>query len=100
MKQLTNGGDGVQIHFDHGTTTLAFKFQHGVIVAVDSRATAGDWIGKLCPAPLPIRCYPSHELPVCQSSSQVQLGLLLFGVTNFYNEVSRHQMAMCQLHVV
>ena len=45
MKQLSNGDDGVQIHFDHGTTTLAFKFQHGVIVAVDSRATAGQWIG-------------------------------------------------------
>ena len=35
----------VKIDFDHGTTTLAFKFQHGVIVAVDSRATAGSWIG-------------------------------------------------------
>ena len=45
MKQLSSGEDGVQIHFDHGTTTLAFKFQHGVIVAVDSRATAGQWIG-------------------------------------------------------
>ncbi|KAH9507657.1 Proteasome subunit beta type-5 [Bulinus truncatus] len=31
----------VKIHFDHGTTTLAFKYQNGVIVAVDSRATAG-----------------------------------------------------------
>ncbi|CAO2608974.1 Proteasome subunit beta type-8 [Lemmus lemmus] len=28
----------------HGTTTLAFKFQHGVIVAVDSRASAGTYI--------------------------------------------------------
>ena len=37
----------MKIHFDHGTTTLAFKFQHGVIVAVDSRATAGSYIGKL-----------------------------------------------------
>ena len=45
MKQLSSGEDGVQIHFDHGTTTLAFKFKHGVIVAVDSRATAGQWIG-------------------------------------------------------
>ena len=35
----------VKIHFDHGTTTLAFKFQHGVVVAVDSRATAGPYIG-------------------------------------------------------
>lgn len=31
----------------HGTTTLAFKFKHGIIVAVDSRATAGAYIGKL-----------------------------------------------------
>lgn len=30
----------------HGTTTLAFKFQHGVIVAVDSRATAGSYISE------------------------------------------------------
>ncbi|KAI3641497.1 hypothetical protein MIR68_000627 [Amoeboaphelidium protococcarum] len=29
-----------------GTTTLAFKFQHGVIVAVDSRATAGPYIAS------------------------------------------------------
>jgi hypothetical protein len=33
----------------HGTTTLAFKFQHGVIVAVDSRATAGSYIGMSLP---------------------------------------------------
>ena len=35
----------IKINFLHGTTTLAFKFKHGVIVAVDSRATAGSWIG-------------------------------------------------------
>ncbi|XP_025239804.1 proteasome subunit beta type-8 isoform X3 [Theropithecus gelada] len=41
------GGEGernVQIDMAHGTTTLAFKFQHGVIVAVDSRASAGSYI--------------------------------------------------------
>ncbi|KAM6184184.1 proteasome subunit beta type-8 isoform 2-T2 [Erethizon dorsatum] len=41
------GGDqerNVQIEMAHGTTTLAFKFQHGVIVAVDSRATLGSYI--------------------------------------------------------
>merc|ERR1719268_23108 len=40
--------DGVErkIEFLHGTTTLAFKFQHGVIVAVDSRATAGPYIAS------------------------------------------------------
>jgi 20S proteasome subunit beta 5 len=35
-----------KIEFDHGTTTLAFKFEHGVIVAVDSRATAGSYIAS------------------------------------------------------
>ncbi|NXT45296.1 PSB5 protein, partial [Pelecanoides urinatrix] len=30
----------------HGTTTLAFKFDLGVIVAVDSRATAGSYIAS------------------------------------------------------
>lgn len=38
--------DHAKIEFNHGTTTLAFKFQHGVIVAVDSRATAGAWIAS------------------------------------------------------
>ena len=38
--------DSAKIEFNHGTTTLAFKFKHGVIVAVDSRATAGQWIGE------------------------------------------------------
>lgn len=33
------------IKVNHGTTTLAFKFKHGIIVAVDSRATAGAYIG-------------------------------------------------------
>ncbi|XP_058501309.1 proteasome subunit beta type-5 isoform X2 [Solea solea] len=42
------GDDEVErkIEFLHGTTTLAFKFQHGVIVAVDSRATAGSYIAS------------------------------------------------------
>ncbi|KAF6115697.1 proteasome 20S subunit beta 8 [Phyllostomus discolor] len=39
-----NGERNVQIEMAHGTTTLAFKFQHGVIVAVDSRASAGNYI--------------------------------------------------------
>jgi 20S proteasome subunit beta 5 len=34
-----------RIKLAHGTTTLAFKFQGGIIVAVDSRATAGSYIG-------------------------------------------------------
>lgn len=32
--------------FNHGTTTLAFKFKHGVIVAVDSRASQGTYISS------------------------------------------------------
>jgi 20S proteasome subunit beta 5 len=30
----------------HGTTTLAFRFQGGIIVCTDSRATAGSWIAS------------------------------------------------------
>ncbi|GAB1597538.1 proteasome subunit beta type-5-like [Argonauta hians] len=46
LKQFTDDSSPVKIHFNHGTTTLAFKFQHGVIVAVDSRATAGAYIAS------------------------------------------------------
>ncbi|XP_004479876.1 proteasome subunit beta type-8 isoform X1 [Dasypus novemcinctus] len=41
-----NGEKSVQIAMAHGTTTLAFKFRHGVIVAVDSRASAGSYIAS------------------------------------------------------
>jgi hypothetical protein len=34
-----------RIKMNHGTTTLGFKFAHGVIICVDSRATAGGYIG-------------------------------------------------------
>lgn len=34
------------LDWSHGTTTLAFKFQGGVIVAVDSRSTMGSYIGS------------------------------------------------------
>merc|ERR1719213_1400803 len=30
----------------HGTTTLGFVFEHGVLVAVDSRASMGSYIGS------------------------------------------------------
>lgn len=36
-----------KIKLAHGTTTLAFRFKGGIIVAVDSRATAGSYIGQL-----------------------------------------------------
>ena len=39
------GSRDFRIKMAHGTTTLAFKFQHGVMVCVDSRATAGGYIG-------------------------------------------------------
>ncbi len=35
-----------RIKISKGTTTLAFRFKHGVIVAVDSRATGGSYIGE------------------------------------------------------
>merc|ERR1719265_2148141 len=34
------------VKFAHGTTTLAFKFKHGVIIAVDSRASMGSYISS------------------------------------------------------
>ncbi|WPH04875.1 Hypothetical protein R9X50_00777200 [Acrodontium crateriforme] len=36
----------VPIKIAHGTTTLAFRFKGGIIVATDSRATAGNWIAS------------------------------------------------------
>ncbi|CEH15210.1 20s proteasome subunit [Ceraceosorus bombacis] len=35
-----------RIKLNHGTTTLAFRFKGGIIVAVDSRATAGSYIAS------------------------------------------------------
>lgn len=46
LSQLAKSDGGPKIHFLHGTTTLGFKFQHGVIIAVDSRATAGPYIAS------------------------------------------------------
>jgi 20S proteasome subunit beta 5 len=34
------------IQFNHGTTTLGFVFKEGVIIAVDSRASMGQYIGS------------------------------------------------------
>lgn len=41
-----NSQSDVKIQIAHGTTTLAFKFKHGVVVAVDSRATMGAYISS------------------------------------------------------
>ncbi|KAG6438872.1 hypothetical protein O3G_MSEX000292 [Manduca sexta] len=39
-------GREIKIQFDHGTTTLGFRYQGGVLLAVDSRATGGQFIGS------------------------------------------------------
>lgn len=48
MRPISNGieSNGFRMKFNHGTTTLAFKYQGGIIVSVDSRASAGSYIGK------------------------------------------------------
>ena len=45
IRSHQNGQD-LQIDFLHGTTTLGFKYQGGVVLAVDSRATGGMYIGS------------------------------------------------------
>jgi len=39
-------GRKIKLNFAHGTTTLGFKYQGGVIMAVDSRATSGQYVGS------------------------------------------------------
>ncbi|PSN54168.1 Proteasome subunit beta type-5 [Blattella germanica] len=39
-------GKSIKIKFDHGTTTLGFRYNGGVVLAVDSRATGGSYIGS------------------------------------------------------
>ena len=34
------------LKFEHGTTTLSFSFQHGIVAAVDSRASLGNFVGS------------------------------------------------------
>ena len=46
LKIHTTMGNENFIPIDHGTTTLGFKFKHGVIIAVDSRATGGNYIAS------------------------------------------------------
>lgn len=41
-----DAGRDINIKFDHGTTTLGFMYQGGVVLAVDSRATGGQFIGS------------------------------------------------------
>ncbi|CAG8533722.1 3485_t:CDS:2 [Paraglomus brasilianum] len=44
MKDITSASAPCQIEIQHGTTTLAFKFKSGVIVAADSRASQGNYV--------------------------------------------------------
>ena len=44
--QVCCPGADKHIKMVHGTTTLAFKYQGGVVVAVDSRASAGAYIAS------------------------------------------------------
>ncbi|KAI8901976.1 nucleophile aminohydrolase [Globomyces pollinis-pini] len=46
LAKYTAPGSKYALDIHHGTTTLAFKFKHGVIVAVDSRATGGNYIAS------------------------------------------------------
>uniref|UniRef100_A0A1B6EXC8 Proteasome subunit beta n=1 Tax=Cuerna arida TaxID=1464854 RepID=A0A1B6EXC8_9HEMI len=39
-------GRKLRIDFDHGTTTLGFMYQGGIVLAVDSRATGGSYIAS------------------------------------------------------
>lgn len=39
-------GRKIKLNYAHGTTTLGFKFNGGVVMAVDSRATSGQYIGS------------------------------------------------------
>ncbi|EEC08298.1 proteasome subunit beta type-5 [Ixodes scapularis] len=41
-----DSGKQIKIHYDKGTTTLCFKYKGGVVVAADSRATGGEYIGS------------------------------------------------------
>lgn len=43
---VADNGDKIDMHFDHGTTTLGFIYKGGVVLAVDSRATGGMYIGS------------------------------------------------------
>jgi len=34
------------VQFEHGTTTISFVFQGGIVAAVDSRASIGNFVGS------------------------------------------------------
>lgn len=43
---VDSSNPGARIKLAHGTTTLAFRYQGGILVCVDSRATAGSYIAS------------------------------------------------------
>lgn len=43
---VDSSNPGARIKLHHGTTTLAFRYQGGIVVCVDSRATAGSYIAS------------------------------------------------------
>lgn len=43
---VDSSNPGARIKLHHGTTTLAFRYQGGILVCVDSRATAGSYIAS------------------------------------------------------
>jgi 20S proteasome subunit beta 5 len=45
LRHYTDDKGDTKIKIQHGTTTLAFRFRGGVLVAVDSRASMGSYIG-------------------------------------------------------
>lgn len=77
MSQFTDGSSasGVHIRIAHGTTTLAFKFKGGVIVAVDSRATAGSYIGELNPDDLTL----THDIASQTVKKVIEINPRLLG---------------------
>lgn len=66
-----------RVKLQHGTTTLAFRYKGGCIVCVDSRATAGSYIGAFSLLSRSIarsyqvrrtRCLDSESLRMLRSS--------------------------------
>lgn len=60
----------LQVHgprLAHGTTTLAFRFQHGVIAAADTRSSCGSYVA--CPASLKVIPVHRHLLGTTSGTS-------------------------------
>lgn len=66
------------LKFCKGTTTLAFKYQGGVIVSVDSRATQGQFIGMKCIVTFISSFQPSTQSHSCKPLSSWYYGRRCF----------------------